>query len=139
MLLAEVQWTNWSVVKNLRVQRTDGSALSDQPERWHGTWFGSVGVRYHPDPNWTIRGGFAFDPTPVSNQFRTARLPDADRYWLAGGLGYTWTADLRFDVAYVHIFGGNAPINEVSQTGDLLVGRYSDNIDIVSLSATLRF
>ena len=82
---------------------------------------------------------FAFDPTPVRNQFRTVRLPDADRYWLAVGRGYKGTADLRFDAAYVHIFAGNALINEVSQTGDLLVGRSSDHIDIVSLSAVLRF
>ena len=75
----------------------------------------------------------------VRNQFRTARLPDANRYWLAAGLGYRWTADLRFDAAYVHIFGGDAPINEVSRTGDLLLGRYSNHVDIVSLSATLRF
>src|SRR5260370_4870935 len=90
-------------------------------------------------PNWTIRSGFAFDPTPVRNQFRTARVPDADRYWLAVGLGYQWTADLRFDAAYVHIFDGGAPINETSQTAGLLVGRYSDHIHILSLSATLRF
>jgi len=139
MLLAEVQWTNWSVVKNLRIQRPDGSALTDQPEQWHGTWFGSIGVSYYPDPNWTVRGGFAFDPTPVSNQFRTARIPDFNRYWLAAGLGYKLTADLRFDAAYVHIFGGSAPIDEVSQTADLLAGRYLNHVDIVSLSATLRF
>ena len=139
MLLAEVQWTNWSVVKNLRIQRPDGSALIDQPEQWHGTWFGSIGASYFPDPNWTIRGGFAFDPTPVRDQFRTARIPDSDRYWLAAGVGYKWTADLRFDAAYVHIFANSAPIDEVSQTGDMLTGRYSNHIDIVSLSATLRF
>jgi hypothetical protein len=38
-----------------------------------------------------------------------------------------------------HIFGGNPPINKLSQMGDLLVGGYSDHVDIVSLSATLRF
>jgi long-chain fatty acid transport protein len=84
-LLAEVQWTNWSVVKNLRIERPDGSALLDQPEQWHGTWFGSLGASYRPDPNWIVRGGVAFDPTPIRNQFRTARLPDSDRYWLSAG------------------------------------------------------
>jgi long-chain fatty acid transport protein len=138
-LLAQVQWTNWSVVKNLRIERPDGSALTDQPEQWHGTWFGSVGATYRPDPSWVIRGGLAFDPTPVRNQFRTARLPDSDRYWLSLGLGYRWTPDLRLDAAYVHIFAANPSIDEVSQTSDLLVGRYSNHIDIVSLSATLRF
>jgi long-chain fatty acid transport protein len=138
-LLAEVQWTNWSVVKSLRIERPDGSALIDQPEQWHGTWFGSVGATYRLDPDWIIRGGLAFDPTPIRNQFRTARLPDSDRYWIAFGLGYKWTSDLRFDAAYAHIFAANPSINEVSQTGDLLTGKYSNHIDIVSLSATLRF
>ena len=138
-LLAEVQWTNWSVVKNLQIERPDGSILSSQPEQWHGTWFGSIGATWRPDPNWTFRGGLAFDPTPVRDQFRTARLPDSDRYWLAVGLGYSWTQDFRFDAAYVHIFSPSPSINEVSQTGDLLVGQYSNHLDIVSLSATLRF
>ena len=138
-LLAEVQWTNWSVVKNLQIERPDGSILSSQPEQWHGTWFGSIGATWRPDPNWTFRGGLAFDSTPVRDQFRTARLPDSDRYWLAVGLGYSWTQDLRFDAAYVHIFSPSPSINEVSQTGDLLVGQYSNHLDIVSLSATLRF
>jgi long-chain fatty acid transport protein len=138
-LLAEVQWTNWSVVKNLRIERPDGSALSDQPEQWHNTWFGSIGATWRPDPNWTFRGGLAFDPTPIRNEFRTARLPDSDRYWLAVGLGYGWTPDLRFDAAYAHIFAAAPSIDEVSPTGDVLTGRYSNHIDIVSLSATLRF
>ena len=138
-LLTEAQWTNWSVFKNLRIQRPDGSALSDQPEQWHGTWFGSIGATWRPDPNWTFRGGFAFDATPVRDHFRTARLPDSDRYWLTFGLGYGWTQDLRFNAAYAHIFAASPSISERSQTGDLLVGHYSNHVDIVSLSATLRF
>jgi len=45
-LLAEVQWTNWSVVKNLQIEQPDGSILSSQPEQWHGTWFGSAVTSY---------------------------------------------------------------------------------------------
>jgi len=138
-LLTEVQWTNWSVIKNLRIERPDGSILSDQPEQWHGTWFGSIGATWRPDPNWTFRGGFAFDESPVRDQFRTARLPDSNRYWLAVGLGYEWTQDLRLSAAYAHIFVASPSINELSQTGDVLVGHYSAHVDIVSLSATFRF
>jgi long-chain fatty acid transport protein len=123
-LLAEGQWANWSVVKSLQIERPDGSILSSQAEQWHGTWFGSIGATWRPDPTRTFRGGLAFDRTPVRDQFRTARLPDSDRYWLAFGLGYRWTQDLRFDAAYVHIFSPSPSINEVSQTGDLLGGQY---------------
>lgn len=138
-LLAEVQWTNWSVVKNLRIERPDGSALINQPEQWHGTWFASIGATWRPYPNWTFRGGFAFDETPIREQFLTARLPDSDRYWLTVGLGYELTQDVRLNAAYAHIFAASPSISELSQTGDVLVGHYSNHIDIVSLSATLRF
>jgi long-chain fatty acid transport protein len=113
--------------------------LSEQPENWHGTWFGSIGANWRPDPNWTLRGGFAFDPTPIRSQFLTARLPDSNRYWLAVGLGYRCTDGLRFDVAYSHIFMASPSINQLSPTGDLLTGQYSNHIDLVALSATLRF
>jgi long-chain fatty acid transport protein len=63
------------------------------------------GASYGADQKWIIRGGFAFDPTPIPNQFRTARLPDAKRYWLALGIGYKSSVDLRFGAANVHIFG----------------------------------
>jgi long-chain fatty acid transport protein len=138
-LLTEVQWTNWSVVKTLRIQRPDGSAVSDQPEQWHGSWFGSVGATWRPDANWSLRGGFAFDQSPVPDQFRTARLPDSDRYWLTVGFGYEWTQNIRLNAAYAHIFMAGPSINELSPTGDLLAGQYSNHIDIVSLSATVRF
>jgi long-chain fatty acid transport protein len=138
-LLTEVQWTNWSVVKTLRIQRPDGSAVSDQPEQWHGSWFGSIGATWRPDANWTLRGGFAFDQSPIPDQFRTARLPDSDRYWLTVGLGYEWTQDIRLNAAYAHIFMASPSISELSPTGDLLAGQYSNHIDIVSLSATVRF
>ena len=138
-LLTEVQWTNWSVVKTLRIQRPDGSAVSDQPEQWHGSWFGSIGATWRPDANWSLRGGFAFDQSPIPDQFRTARLPDSDRYWLTVGLGYEWTQDIRLNAAYAHIFMASPSISELSPTGDLLAGQYSNHIDIVSLSATVRF
>jgi long-chain fatty acid transport protein len=138
-LLAELQWTNWSVVRNLRIERPDGSAISDQAEQWHSTWFGSIGATYRPSPNWTFRTGFAIDPSPVRDEFRTARLPDTDRYWLAVGLGYRWSDAFRLDAAYARVFGGTVPVSELSQTGDVLSGQAASHADIVSLSATLRF
>jgi hypothetical protein len=66
-------------------------------------------------------------------------FPKQDRYWLAVGLGYQWTADLHLDATYVLSLVAVRQSNEMSQTGDLLIGRYSGRIDVVSLSATLRF
>src|SRR5437868_3168212 len=66
------------------------------------------------------------------------RAPPGRRSILARGRArYPPRADLRFDFAYIHIFGGTAPINGLSQTGDVLTGGYTDHIDIVSVCAIL--
>ena len=75
----------------------------------------------------------------MRDEFRTARLPDTDRYWLAVGLGYRWSDAFRLDAAYARVFGGIVPVSELSQTGDVLSGQAASHADIVSLSATLRF
>jgi hypothetical protein len=45
----------------------------------------------------------------------------------------------KLELTRARTFMFRSSINEVSQTGDLLVGQYSNHLDIVSLSATLRF
>jgi len=64
--------------------------LTDQPERGQRTWFGKGRGDLPPDPNWIIPAGSPSIPErPVSHQFRPARLPDSDRYWLSlWGSGY---------------------------------------------------
>jgi long-chain fatty acid transport protein len=138
-LLAEGQWTNWSEFKRLRIERPDGSIVSDQPQHWHGTWFTSVGASYRPTPNWTIRSGLGIDPSPIPLQFRGVRPVDADRYWLAGGIGYRLSPTLSLDFAYAHIFYKNKPVRDVSQTGDVLTGQHSSQLDIIKLSLTHGF
>src|SRR5260370_25998161 len=104
------------------------------PEKRFGilkvNWCAGIGELLRA-PNWTIRSGFAFDPTPVRNQFRTTRVPHADRYWLAVGLGYQWTAALRLH-AFMPLmfisFVPDAPINETSPSADVLIGRYSHHL-----------
>lgn len=34
-----------------------------------------LGLTYNHSEKWTFRAGIAYDETPVSNQYRTARIP----------------------------------------------------------------
>jgi len=120
-LTAEIQWTNGSAARNLRVERPYGSALIHQREHARNM-VRQRGASYGADQKWIIRGGFAFDPTPIPNQFRTARLPDAKRDWLALGIGYKSRVDLRFDAANVHNLPRKCANRRVWSTGDLIVG-----------------
>ena len=136
---AEVSWTNWSQFKTLNAFRTDGTQLNSTPQHYHNTVFASLGASYKVLDSLTLRAGTAFDKTPVSNAYRTVRVPDADRVWLAGGVSYEVLPGTAIDFAYAHLFVKDSRINEVSTTGDLLQGRFTNSVDIVSVGTRVKF
>ena len=137
---ADLTWTNWSQFKNLTAYRTDtGAPLANTPEHYDNSVFVSAGASYEATDALTLRGGLAYDTTPVQDAYRTARVPDASRYWLAVGASYRIMPRVTVDVGYAHVFVDDASIRETSATGDVLTGTYSNSIDIVSLGTRLTF
>jgi long-chain fatty acid transport protein len=145
-IAADLQWTNWSVFQNLTV-RTSSGVASSTPEHFRNTWFASVGGTYNWDDHWTFRAGVAFDQTPVTDAFRTVRLPDSNRYWLAFGAGYKFSDGFSVDVGVSHIFmpdgSLNSSVNSTTVgffgTVDKIKGKYSNMIDLISLQTRFRF
>jgi long-chain fatty acid transport protein len=153
---ADVQWTDWSVFKSLGVFRTSGpltnhNLAAPTPENFKNTWFVAFGGTYNFDDNWTFRAGVAADESPVTDRFRTVRLPDSDRIWLAVGVGYKFSAGFSVDVGIAHIFMRDAsisssvnskippsPLNPASGT-DRLSGKFSNMVDLISLQTRFRF
>ena len=89
-----------------------------------------------------LRGGVAFDQTPVPDSTRTPRLPDQDRTWLAVGAQYRFSPAMAVDVGYAHLFLKHATINQ--NAGNqlayaLLAGRYDAKIDIFSVQLAYNF
>jgi long-chain fatty acid transport protein len=84
--------------------------------------------------------GFAYDETPVPNgQNRSARIPDSSRYWLTAGVTYAIMKNINIHAAYAHLFMNDAAINRRGSTGDILVGQYSEQINIGGLQMDWRF
>jgi len=145
-VMADATWTGWSVFKTLDVKKTNGTSLgSPTPENWKDTWRFSVGTSYHYNDQWTARAGIAFDQAPVSDAYRTVRIPDADRTWLALGGQYKPDAASTLDFGYAHLFVKSGAMNqsaaanpELSGKG-YLVGSYSNSVDIVSVQYGYKF
>jgi long-chain fatty acid transport protein len=145
-----VRWTNWSRFHELRI-RFDDPTMADAAtaEHWHDNWMLKIGVDYAIIPGLVVRGGFAYDQTPIrSVDFRTPRIPDASRYWLATGLSYRPIDRLSVDVGYAHLFSKatrgdtSVPIarpNPGTAVVDDLDGEFSGNANIVGVSASFRF
>jgi len=142
-LMADLQYTGWSSIKELNIVRTSGTGspvtLSNTPENFRNTWRVSGGANYRYSDKWTLRGGIAWDETPVNDTDRTPRLPDSDRFWLAFGAQYKFNDNWSIDAAYAYIWINNASINQnagsTAQNG-LINGNYKANVNIVGLQVT---
>lgn len=144
-LMADATWTGWSVLKEIRVLRPSGTTVTFTPENWKDTWRVSAGAIYHYSSEWLARAGVAFDQAPVSDAFRTVRIPDANRTWLSVGGQYKPSKESALDFGYAHLFVSNAPLNQSAAANpDLagkgyLVGNYSNQVDIFSVQYTHGF
>lgn len=139
-LVGDVAWTNWSRFKELRIDFENPSQPDTvQPENWKDTVRVGVGVNYDVSPKLTLRAGVAFDPAPVRDEFRTARIPDSDRTWIAVGASYRPSPSLSLDIGYAHLFVKDASISEVGSTGERLLGDYRSNVNILGVQAAWNF
>lgn len=137
-LLADVTWTGWSDFDELRIVRTSGALLGVTPENWSDSYRYSVGTNYHMNDKLTLRGGVAFDETPVSDAFRTVRIPDESRTWVAVGAQYRLSKQSALDFGYTHLFVKDASLNK-TESGVTVTGTYDASVDILSAQFTYNF
>jgi long-chain fatty acid transport protein len=142
-LMADVQFTQWSTIQELKFVRTGpGATLPPTPENFKDAWRYSVGANYILNDQWKFRGGVAYDESPVQNAERTPRLPDESRTWLSLGAQYTMSKNLKFDGGFTYIWIQDASIsqNAGSTTSNGLVsGNYKASVTIFGVSGTYSF
>lgn len=145
-IMGEAAWTQWSDFQELSVYRTGdppGVPLSRTVENWDDTWFFSLGTTYKPTDRLKLQVGVAFDQSPVTDEYRTPRVPDADRTWLAVGAGYEITDTISANIAYTHIWVDEATIDLDNEGGGLpehrVRGTYESSIDIISAQLRVKF
>jgi long-chain fatty acid transport protein len=141
-----VEWTNWSRFDELRVTFDSGLAPdSVTEENWVDSYFYSLGVNYQLTPKLLLRGGVAYDETPIRNKYRTARLPDEDRLWVAGGFTYSFNEWASVDLGYAHLFVKDSDIRETMELTPnpapvgTLQGTYENSVDLLAIQANIRF
>lgn len=139
-VMSDVQWTNWSTFRELRIKYDSGRDDSVVDESWKDTWFFSVGATYTMDEQNKFHFGVAYDQTPVDTEHRTARIPDSNRTWLSAGYTYDFSPKFQGNIGYTHIFADKADIREAggNNSGEL-VGSYDSSVDIISASFVVKF
>jgi long-chain fatty acid transport protein len=145
-MMADVKWTEWSVLQTLQVNFGNPA---QPPARtvysWRDSWFATIGARYRINDQAALRFGAAYDQTPVRDETRNPILPDSDGYWAALGLEYRISPGTKLDFAYGHIFTKHAPINLQASGLDntfrgTLSGTVTDShVDYVGIQLAYRF
>ncbi|WP_435605577.1 outer membrane protein transport protein [Pseudomonas knackmussii] len=127
-------WTRWSRLEKIEVENSGVPALGQalgfgtigEDLKWHDTWAGSIGASYQLNQEWVLRTGFAYDPSPTTNDHRNVRIPVGDRKVVSFGAGWSPNADLTVDMAYAYLWENTASVN---QEGNALQPAYSAKYD----------
>jgi len=151
-MLGDITITRWSKIKQVPITTTAASPLGVAGRvldtfafEFKDTYRIGVGANYQMRNDFMLKLGVAYDKSPVTDQHRTATLPDNDRTWLAIGGKYTASKQLTLDFGYAYIMVKDASINARRGTAAVpfqgnVVGNYSDpNVHILSAQATYSF
>lgn len=88
-LNAGFEWTNWSRLGTVPVVATDGpltgATLTNLAFEYQDGYYASLGAEYDIDDRFSMRGGVAYEWSPITTDNRDLRLPDGDRVHLAVG------------------------------------------------------
>jgi len=148
ILSLDIDWVNWKTFDNLDFRYapsvlatalTGGTNFRTLRENWSAKFAVRAGVQWQFTPDISLRGGYSFDPTPVSDPFFTPGIPDRDRHLITVGAGYNVNQSLTLDFAYMFVYF--VDLNQMASTGTDAVrnGNYSGSAHIVASSLIYRF
>lgn len=130
-LYATFRWTDWSSFDNLEI-KSAGIPLTGVQKitnEWQDTYLVSVGADFRFTNWWTFRAGVGYETSPIDNpRYRTAIIPDADRWWFALGSSFQATKSMQIDVSAAMLHGVGEGSVYASEESDTKVGHF-ENLD----------
>lgn len=147
-VLADYTWTGWDSIQALTINRTNGAAPSVEALNFKNSYRVGLGANYQFTPQWKGRIGTAYDTTPVQDQYRSPRLPDADRFWFAIGAQWAFSKQGVIDFGYAHEFVDSGASNLPSLPTPAaptdvpkgnLVGTYKSDVNIFGVQIRYSF
>ena len=136
-----VRWSDWSVFKELPVNKRSGEPINATKENWKDCYLFSVGADYRYSDAWTFRSGVAYETSTIrEDKYRMTTVPDNARLWLS--VGATWHASkqLQCDVGYLFLHAlGSSPITKWSDDSKVIGDYKRTNVHMFGVQAMYSF
>lgn len=137
-IMADLSWTDWSVMKEMKMKFRTGVQSSEEM-KWHDSWRIAVGTDYKLTDKWTLNFGGAIDEAAAQKYYhKTVKLPDCTRYWLSAGVSYQMTENVRVDFSWMHLFYKSSRLHQEVPNG-VLEGKVVGYSDLASLGLRYDF
>ena len=137
-LYATFRWTDWSSFDKLEI-KSGGQSMATITNKWRDTYLGSLGADLRLTDWWTLRGGVAYESSPISDpSYRTAIIPDADRWWFAVGSSFKLMDNLIWDISFAHLHGVHERNLYTTEGGSEVAGKFR-KLDAYLLGTQLQY
>lgn len=135
-LYGTFRWTDWSSFDKLDI-KSNGAPMTTIKNNWRDTYLTSLGADLRVTDRWTLRGGVAYETSPIATkEYRTAIIPDADRWWFSVGSSYKISENMIADVGFAHLHGVHE--RSLYGTNGQEVGKFR-KLDAYLLGAQLQY
>jgi long-chain fatty acid transport protein len=142
-------WKRWSRIEKVETNNSGLSPLGEaaglgrmtEEMNWRDTWSTAVGASYQWNPQWLLRAGYAYDPSPITNADRSVRIPVGNRQAVTLGGAYSPNSDLTIDFAYGYLWDSKVSVNQSNNSGlqPQYSANYNNSANGVSVQATYRY
>lgn len=140
---ADWQWVGWSTVDKITINFDDPAfpiADVETPKNWRN----SSSLRFGAERSFgksVLRGGYAYDMTPIPPETIDPSLPDSDKHTFAIGGGHHF-GRATIDLAYMFILSKDRQVDNSLPTGGTPFdqrGKYSTRMHEVGIGLSYRF
>ena len=142
--MGDFSYTRWSSLKTLDVYRRDtGAQLPGETFNYRNSWRPAWGAAYQASDATKIKFGIAYDRTPTTDAYRSARVPDNNRIWFSLGGQWNMGKTGKIDLGYTYLLVKDSSINQTKNVPAVgtstLAGKYDASAHIVGLQYSVGF
>jgi len=133
-----LDWTNWDRVNDLTL-KFDGNLGPDPAYQlnWESAFIWELGVTRYFDNGWHVSAGYTYVENAVPDADFLPIVPDADRHFLAIGVGGRWD-HLSWQLTYQQAFASERSVSG-NQTSPTIDGGYDLDSQAVAFSLNYSF